>query len=76
MMKIGNGCHRDYSAIMANAGFGPLTIFRGTTKIMIPRNGVRKSDGTPKLSWRRRISDLTLSNCVWLGQRGAEITTA
>lgn len=75
-MKKGINCHKDYSAVMANSGFGAFKLVKGGIQFTLPQAALRKKDGKPKIAWGKRLDSPTVADCVWMGKRGAEITVA
>ncbi len=53
IMRSGNNCHKDYSQIMANSGFGNMFVLgRDGIKYQVPAICLKKTDGCLKKSWR------------------------
>lgn len=42
----------------------------------VSQNGIRKSDGTIKKNYINRLNRLTISDCLWLYNRGCTVTIA
>ena len=65
----GNSCHKNVTAVMANSGFGDLTITKNGMTIYIPQSAMKKSDGKIKKTWQNRIDNFTVESALWLNEK-------
>ena len=65
VLVSGNKCHKDMSGVMANTGFGPLTVRKCGYDVVVPKECLT-SEGFLK----------TIGDAMWLFERGAEVHAA
>ena len=75
VLVSGNKCHKDMSGVMANTGFGPLTVRKCGYDVVVPKECLT-SEGFLKTSWRKRIDSMTIGDAMWLFERGGEVHAA